>query len=151
MSPEQLLQSLQSRQPVLSTRVIDATLNVEVERESLRDLLRILRDELHFDFLTFLTALDRIEENRLAVVYRLFSYATKAAVVVRVSLPRDAARLDTVHDIYRTAEWHERETAEMSGPASGGALMPDPVSPPAATLPSPPTTSDEFLAPCAWR
>ena len=35
--------------------------------------------------------------------------------MVRVLLPRQGARVDTVSDLYRTAEWHEREAAEMFG------------------------------------
>jgi NADH-quinone oxidoreductase subunit C len=41
-----------------------------------------------------------------------------------VALGRDSARLDTVSDIYRTAEWHEREAAEMFGISFTG--HPDP-------------------------
>jgi NADH-quinone oxidoreductase subunit C len=32
-----------------------------------------------------------------------------------VRCPRDGARVPTVSDIFRTAEWHERETAELFG------------------------------------
>ncbi len=124
MSPAQLLQVLRSRPGLVSWRVADGTLNVEVEAGALRGLLTFLRDELRFDHLAFLTALDHPAESRLEVVYRLFAYASKTAAVARVSLPREAARVDSVCDLYRAAEWHERETAEMFGIVFAG--HPDP-------------------------
>ena len=35
--------------------------------------------------------------------------------MLRVLLPREGGTVETASDIYRTAEWHERETAEMFG------------------------------------
>ncbi len=115
MTEVPLQERLLARFPNAAQRPGDSVLHVVLAAESVREHLRFLRDSLQFDQLTFLTAIDRPAESRLEVVYRLFSYAAKAAVMVRVMLPRDGARLDTVSDLYRTAEWHERETAEMFG------------------------------------
>jgi NADH-quinone oxidoreductase subunit C len=115
MSAEQNLQSVQTRFPNAAASLADGVLTVSTEPSILRGILTFFRDELRHDYLTFMTALDRPAENRLDAVYRLFSYEEKTAAVVRVLLDRNAARLDTVSDIYRTAEWHERETAEMFG------------------------------------
>ena len=106
---------LRARYPDAAALPGDPILHVVIPAESVRQNLQFLRDALQFDQLTFLTAIDRPAESRLEVVYRLFSYQARAAVMVRVMLPRDGARLDTVSDLYRTAEWHERETAEMFG------------------------------------
>ena len=57
----------------------------------------------------------RPAEAALEVVYRLFSHETRTSVVVRAKLPRDGARIPTVSDLFRTAEWHEREASEMFG------------------------------------
>ncbi len=115
MSPSDVADALRSRFPGLATTPPDSTPSAFVQAEDLRGHLLYLRDQLSFDYLVFLTALDRFEQGKLEVLYRLFSYPTKAALVIRVLLPRDGARMDTVSDIYRTAEWHERETAEMFG------------------------------------
>ena len=115
MSAETLLAAARARLPAADVRLEAGELALRCEAEALRGLLRALRDELGFDHLPFLTALDRPAENRLEAVYRLFSYSAKAAAMVRVRLPRGAASLPTVSDLYRTAEWHEREAAEMFG------------------------------------
>jgi NADH-quinone oxidoreductase subunit C len=124
MSLEQILDALKSRFAVLSASVGDGIVNAEIERHAARNVLTFLRDEGRFDLMTFLTAVDRPAENRLEVVYQLFSYSTKIAARIRFTLKRDAAVADTVSDIYRTADWHERETAEMFGITFSG--HPDP-------------------------
>jgi len=115
MSDAQLIEALRARFPDAAARPVDSAPSVVVEGAELRKHLVYLRDALSFDFLVFLTAIDRPAEKKLEVVYRLFSYANRRALMVRVLLPREGARVDTVSDIYRTAEWHEREAAEMFG------------------------------------
>jgi NADH-quinone oxidoreductase subunit C len=119
-----VLEALRARFTALDTRAPDTAPNAVVEPDALRGHLLHLRDQLGFDFLVFVTGLDRPAESRIELVYRLFSYETKLSVVLRVLLPRDGARVDTVSDIYRTAEWHERETAELFGIEFAG--HPDP-------------------------
>jgi NADH:ubiquinone oxidoreductase subunit C len=115
VNAEPLLTALRSRLPSVAARLVGGELELRCEANELRGLLRVLRDELRFDHLPFLTALDRPVDGRLELVYRLFSYASKAAAMVRVMQPREQARVPTVSDLYRTAEWHEREAAELFG------------------------------------
>ncbi len=124
MSPEQLTAALRARFPDLAARAVDSAPSVSIDGPTLRDHMLFLRDTLRFDLLVFMSAIDRPAEGRLEVVYRLFSYETKASLMVRVMLQRSGARVDTVSDIYRTAEWHEREAAEMFGIEFAG--HPDP-------------------------
>jgi NADH-quinone oxidoreductase subunit C len=115
VSPSEVADALRSRFPGIGTAAPDGAPSAVVEAADLRSHLQHLRDRLGFDYLVFVTALDHPEQGRLEAIYRLFSYPAKSTVVLRVLLPRDGARVDTVSDIYRTAEWHERETAEMFG------------------------------------
>jgi NADH-quinone oxidoreductase subunit C len=93
----------------------DDTLNIRVEAVELRKLFLFLRDECGFDYLVFMTALDRMEKNRLELVYRLFSYEEKASLVVRAELDRGSPSTDTISDLFPTAQWHEREATDMFG------------------------------------
>jgi NADH-quinone oxidoreductase subunit C len=115
VSSERALDQLRSRGLIMWAREDGGDLQLEVEARCVRDALLLLRSEGGFDFMSFMTAIDRPAENRIEVVYRLFSYETKASAVVRAKLERMSAAVDTVSDIYRTAEWHEREAAEMFG------------------------------------
>jgi NADH-quinone oxidoreductase subunit C len=124
VSPAEVADALGSRFPGMSATVPEGVSSASVDAADLRDHLLYLRDRLGFDHLVFLTAVDHPEQSRVEVVYRLFSYQTRLVVVLRVPLPREGARVDTVSDIFRTAEWHERETAEMFGVEFNG--HPDP-------------------------
>ena len=115
--------ALRGRFPGMQVRPVDPAAQVSIEPSALRDALTFLRDE-GFDFLVFVTALDRPAEGVIELVYRLFSYAARVPVVVRVRVPRDGGRVPSVCDLYRTAEWHERETAELFGVEFSG--HPDP-------------------------
>jgi NADH-quinone oxidoreductase subunit C len=115
VSSDRALEQLTSRGLIISAREDGGVLLLEVEAECVRDALLVLRSEGCFDFMPFMTAIDWPAENRIDVVYRLFSYETKASAMVRVKLERASPAVDTVSDIYRTAEWHEREAAEMFG------------------------------------
>jgi NADH-quinone oxidoreductase subunit C len=112
---EAILNALRGRFQGIEVRPVDPAPNVTVQADALRAHLLFLRDQLSFDFLVFMTALDRPAEGVLELVYRLFSHESRTSVVVRARLPRAGARVTTVSDLYRTAEWHERETAEMFG------------------------------------
>ena len=115
MSPTQALEALRWRFPDAALQAPDAAPRATVEPDALRGHLQYLRDELGYGYLVFMTAVDRPEQSRFELVYRLFSYDSKCAVAIHLFLPREAARVASVCDLFRTAEWHERETAENFG------------------------------------
>ena len=49
------------------------------------------------------------------MVYHLRSMQTDETVVIKIQLDRDQPIVETVSDIWRTAEFHEREAFEMFG------------------------------------
>jgi NADH-quinone oxidoreductase subunit C len=69
--------------------------------------------EMHFDYLFCLTAVDW--RTHLTVVYHLTSTVHRHTVVVKVKLDRDRPAIPTVSDIWRTAEFHEREAFDLFG------------------------------------
>ncbi len=88
---------------------------ITVRRE---DLLRVMdtakQDErLAFDFLRSLSGVDHLDE--LEVVYHLYSYKLGHSTAVKVRCPPDDPHMPTVSHLWQTANWHEREAAEMFG------------------------------------
>lgn len=70
--------------------------------------------ELDFDFLFCVTGIDYGTE--LGVIYHLRSTKLGHEMVVKVNtLDRENANIDTVCDIWRTAEFHEREIHDLFG------------------------------------
>jgi NADH-quinone oxidoreductase subunit C len=90
--------------------------SVRVGPERYVELVRILRDDadLAFDFLDFVTAVDRGEEG-LDVVVQLWSTVRRHGVRVTVAAGADEPRLHSIAEIYPGANWHERETWELFG------------------------------------
>src|SRR5689334_1578413 len=70
---------------------------------------------LAFDCLSNETGVDQPKRDEIEVVYHLFSYRHRHAVVLKVGLPRDRPRLATVATIWRTAIWQEREIFDLLG------------------------------------
>jgi NADH-quinone oxidoreductase subunit C len=87
-----------------------------VGRDDVHDLLEVakLDERLAFDFLRDLTGVD-YEADGLEVVYQLHSFKHAHNVTVRAKVPTEDARIRSVSDIWRGADWHERETRDMFG------------------------------------
>src|SRR3990172_2482330 len=81
------------------------------------DVCRFLRDDtnLQFEVLSDLTALDWPKEEKLQVVYHLFSYGQNHQIVLKVDLPRDNPKVATVEGVWKVANWFEREVYDLFG------------------------------------
>jgi NADH-quinone oxidoreductase subunit C len=108
---------------------------IEVKPAGLVDVCQFLRQqpELAFDMLNCITAVDYFEPDEkkaaqvdwqphMEVLYHLSSLAARHRIVLKVSLPRwlhdqpgQLPELASVSDVWRTAEWHEREVFDLSG------------------------------------
>ena len=91
-------------------------LNIFVSPEHLYDLMLRLRDhkETAFDYLFCLSGVDWGEE--LGIVYHLESTVHRHIIVVKVKTEdRERPNFDSVCDIWRTAEFHEREVFDYFG------------------------------------
>jgi NADH-quinone oxidoreductase subunit C len=87
---------------------------VDVPPSSWVQAVTAARDELACDFFDWLSAVDE-QEQGYAVVVHVWSTQRRHGVLVRTSVPRDGAALDSIVDVYAGAAWHERETHEMFG------------------------------------
>ena len=82
------------------------------EWKALATLLRQHAD-FSFDFLFCLTCVDW--KTHLTMVYHLTSTTKRNNLVVKSRLDRNKPDIETVADIWRTAEFHEREVFELFG------------------------------------
>ena len=88
-------------------------LEMVVPRENIKALCRFMHDELGFEHITDLGAVDH--RTKFEMVYQLCSYQNHCTAEVKVELPTDDASVDTVSDIWGGANWHEREAYDMFG------------------------------------
>jgi NADH/F420H2 dehydrogenase subunit C len=91
---------------------------VYVAADHLIEVCEFLRDdpEQAFNYLTSVTAVDFIEEDYLEVVYHLVSIAKGTLLVLKVrTADRDEPIVPSVIDVWRTAEFQEREIYDLFG------------------------------------
>ena len=108
---------------------------IEVAPESLVAVCKFLKTDVdtQLNMLNCVTCVDYFEpdpkkaaktgwEPHLEVVYHLSSLTKKHTLVVKVILPRwkngeegSLPEVPSVSDIWRTADWHEREVYDLSG------------------------------------
>lgn len=88
-----------------------------VPREHIADVCRTLKTKYNFDMLADLCGADLgpEEDPRFEVNYHLFSTVHFGRLRLKVLLSEDAPNVETVTNVWRTADWHERETFDMFG------------------------------------
>jgi NADH-quinone oxidoreductase subunit C len=91
---------------------------ITVSRDTAIAVLRALRDEpdFAFNFLIDLTAVDWLNRTpRFEVVYQLKSLARNQRLRVKVPVPADAAWVTSAVELWKSADWLERECYDMFG------------------------------------
>ena len=68
-----------------------------------------------FEVLSDLTAIDWPKEEKIQIVYHLFSYTHNHQIVLKVDLPRDNPRVATLENVWKVANWFEREVYDLFG------------------------------------
>ena len=130
---------------LIDTTVLDrGELTIVVKAVNLKQLCRILKQEFHFEQLMDLAGVDYsrygmsewktdeatfsgfsrgaeslsnrfIPETRFAVVYHLLSLSKNVRLRVKTFVGADNPRVDSVIDIWPSANWYEREAFDLFG------------------------------------
>jgi NADH-quinone oxidoreductase subunit C len=81
------------------------------------DVLGWLKDDpaQRYDMMSDVTAIDYGQGRPVEVVYQMYSTVLKHALRVRCELPLDALEIDSVVDLWATANWLEREVYDLFG------------------------------------
>lgn len=87
------------------------------DARALVEVCRFLRDDpqLNFEVLSDLSALDWPKDEKIQVVYHLYSYSKRHAIVLKVDLPRDNPKVATLEGVWKVANWFEREVFDLFG------------------------------------
>ena len=87
-----------------------------IAASDLREIAKFCRDDLSFDYLLDITSIDNFgEEPRFEVVYHLYSMRHSLHLRLKLKLSEEVGALDTISDMWSTADWHEREIYDMMG------------------------------------
>ena len=87
-----------------------------IAASDLGEIAKFCRDELSFDYLLDITSIDNHgEEPRFEIVYHLYSMPHAVHLRLKLKVSEEIGAVDTVSDIWPTANWHEREAYDMMG------------------------------------
>jgi len=91
---------------------------VYVDPASAHEIIRWLHDDQsqQYDFLSDVTAVEyRDADVPIEVVWQLRSLPYRRFVRIKAQLPKGTLEIDSVWDIYKSADWLERECYDMFG------------------------------------
>ena len=91
---------------------------IVIEKDKLSQICSFLQrnPDTFFDMLSCITGIDNFpEKNTFEIVYNLYSIPYNYKIAIKVILDRDNPIVDSVNEIWKTADWHEREVFDMYG------------------------------------
>jgi len=97
-----------------NNEILQPYIKLDTEKD-FYDAFQFLRDDtdMDFDYLRCLSGVDYGEN--LGAVYHLFSFKHRHEIVIKAEVQRDGGKIPSVADLWRTADWHEREIYDLYG------------------------------------
>ncbi len=121
-SVKDLIQEQLDKQALVSVQESGLQPALVIHPDHLVAVCLLLRDTagFYFDFLSNITAVDFFPEARFELVYHLASIPYQTQLVLKVVLEHDRGlavlpELPSVAQVWRTADWHEREAFDLMG------------------------------------
>lgn len=91
-------------------------LSITVIKQSIVDLMRFMKEDLGYQFLTDLCGIHfPDQELQLGVVYHLHNFASNSRIRVKTFTSISDPEIHTLTDIFSAANWMERETYDFYG------------------------------------
>jgi len=119
MTAEQIVQAITDKfgAKIIASFPNDKHPRVHVNAENWRELAQFILHEpsIKLDWLANLSGVDYVADAEMCVVYDLYSFDHRHTFAVKVYTPRDKPALPSVCDLWRAADWHEREAYDMFG------------------------------------
>lgn len=89
---------------------------LRINRDRLKEACRFMKDDLHFIYLTDIFGTDRFTaEDRFEVIYHMVSLREQQRFFIKVYVEEEHPVLPTMTDIWKSANWYEREVYDMFG------------------------------------
>jgi NADH-quinone oxidoreductase subunit C len=115
-----ILSKLQEKFPDEKIEITESKgeLSFLFDKKNVVEVCRILKNdpELLFVHCADITAIDWARRKlRYTMVYHLFSIHNNIRIRLKADIDESDLNIDSVSSIWRTANWHERETYDMYG------------------------------------
>ncbi|MCX6332389.1 MAG: NADH-quinone oxidoreductase subunit C [Bacteroidetes bacterium] len=114
MTQDEIKEYIFSIAPTVSFDETGEWLNIIVDATQLKLLMTALRTgKMQMDYLFCLTCVD--VKTHLTMVYHLSATTHRQSMVIKANVSREQHSIETLCDIWRTADFLEREVFEMFG------------------------------------
>jgi NADH-quinone oxidoreductase subunit C len=91
-------------------------ITVRIARTNIRSACRFLKESHGFNYFADLGGIDRFtEDDRYEVFYNLVSMSNEKRIRLVTRIDEDDLTVDSVCEVYRAANWNERECFDMFG------------------------------------
>ncbi|MEM9297740.1 MAG: NADH-quinone oxidoreductase subunit C [Bacteroidota bacterium] len=91
---------------------------ITISSQHLKAVCELLHEneQFYFDMLSCITGIDNgVESGAMEVIYNLYSIPFERSLTIKVALDRKKPEVASVFDVWRTADWHEREVFDLFG------------------------------------
>ncbi len=105
---------------VTKVKTFRGELTISIDKDYIGKVAEFLYNDKgsDFDYLSDLCGVDKSrldDSNTFEVVYHLYSLNQNHRVRLKVEIPASNPSIDTVTNVWKTADWHEREAYDMFG------------------------------------
>lgn len=129
MAPEELADLLKKQfgDKVAGFKFESAHPRIEIRPDAWPEIAQFLKSDsrLRLNFLRCITAVDLLEDEQFAAIYDLLSARATAKpgaawtmtneIAFEIRVPRSNPHIPSVADVWRAADWHEREAYDLMG------------------------------------
>ncbi len=107
---------------ILSTEELRGDVTYVVKPQRIREMIRFLKsfERCPFNVMMDLFAMDYLKTaeempERFAVIYNLYSLPSNARVRLKAFVSEEKPTMESIHDLYKAANWFEREAWDLYG------------------------------------
>jgi len=86
-----------------------------IKSEHIQNFMQKIRDDLGYDYLSSVTAVDYLPEGKMEIVYHVRKSTGGSPLVVKAQLDRENPVISSIVSIYPGAEFQEREIWDLFG------------------------------------
>lgn len=119
MTALELAQKLQAQfgELVSAPKEFRVEITVQIsDAEKIVEVCTFAKKELGFDYLVDLSSVDNYgDDPRWTLVYELYGMAHHCHLRLKTDVSEEKSELPTISQVWRTADWHEREIYDMMG------------------------------------
>ncbi len=117
---ELVLERLREKFPGYNIEPVEyrGELTIIIDKQNVVEICKFLKTDPQLEFLLCddVTAIDWARrKNRFTVVYHIFSLKNKFRLRIKADVDESDLKIDSIASVWKTADWHERETFDMYG------------------------------------